>query len=167
MYYARKLFMRFSLFTMRALHVARLLFRNAFSGGRENRNVRVIVINNDRVLLIKHVLAPGVWTLPGGSVEFGESDETAAIREVKEETGFEISLLSEIGTYERRVFGVGDIVRVFYTSTPAGTMNLLPNREILQRGHFSVHELPDTVSPKTKRVIEAYLRGARGERGVW
>ena len=30
---------------------------------------------------------PGSWTLPGGGVEFGEHPETAALRELEEETG--------------------------------------------------------------------------------
>jgi 8-oxo-dGTP diphosphatase len=32
--------------------------------------------------------APGSWTLPGGGIQFGEHPEVAAIRELKEETGF-------------------------------------------------------------------------------
>jgi ADP-ribose pyrophosphatase YjhB (NUDIX family) len=31
--------------------------------------------------------AAGVWTLPGGGIEFGEAPSTAAVREVEEETG--------------------------------------------------------------------------------
>jgi ADP-ribose pyrophosphatase YjhB (NUDIX family) len=32
-------------------------------------------------------LGEGVWTLPGGGLEFGEAPEVAAVREVEEETG--------------------------------------------------------------------------------
>jgi ADP-ribose pyrophosphatase YjhB (NUDIX family) len=32
-------------------------------------------------------LGEGLWTLPGGGIEFGEAPETAAVREVEEETG--------------------------------------------------------------------------------
>jgi ADP-ribose pyrophosphatase YjhB (NUDIX family) len=46
--------------------------------------------DDDRLLLCRltDVTArPGSWTLPGGGVEFGEHPETAALRELTEETG--------------------------------------------------------------------------------
>jgi 8-oxo-dGTP diphosphatase len=39
------------------------------------------------------------WTMPGGTLDFGESLTDCAIREVKEETGFEIRITGLIGTY--------------------------------------------------------------------
>ena len=38
----------------------------------------------------------GLWNLPAGHVDKGEQIETAAIREVKEETGFDVQLIKEI-----------------------------------------------------------------------
>lgn len=55
-----------------------------------------IVINDDgHVLLIKRKLPPriGDWALPGGYLDWGENAETAAIREVREETGLEVKLV--------------------------------------------------------------------------
>jgi ADP-ribose pyrophosphatase YjhB (NUDIX family) len=45
---------------------------------------------DDRLLLCRlteMTARPGSWTLPGGGVEFGEHPETAALRELTEETG--------------------------------------------------------------------------------
>lgn len=36
---------------------------------------------------------PGVWEFPGGKCEFGESPEDATIRECKEETGLDVTIL--------------------------------------------------------------------------
>jgi 8-oxo-dGTP pyrophosphatase MutT (NUDIX family) len=43
--------------------------------------------------------AYGLWNLPAGHVDKGEEIETTAIREVKEETGFDIRLIKEIALY--------------------------------------------------------------------
>lgn len=39
------------------------------------------------------------WTVPGGTMEFGESLVECAVREVREETGFDIEISGLIGTY--------------------------------------------------------------------
>src|SRR5262249_50628171 len=39
------------------------------------------------------------WTMPGGTMDFGESLGQCAVREVREETGFEIEISGLIGTY--------------------------------------------------------------------
>lgn len=160
--------MQISLFGMRFLHATRLLIRKLRGEKGERRNVRVMLLRDDRVLLVKHAYAPWVWTLPGGSVEKNESDEQTAVREIREETGFEITRLDgEVGLYTRTIFGMGDRVHVFFTEHFEGTMRLLPDAEILQRGSFHLNDLPETISPKTRKVIEAFVRGARGEEGVW
>ncbi len=55
--------------------------------------VLVLVKNGDRILLGKRSKAPwaGAWKAPGGLMEFGESPEETATREVQEETGLTIS----------------------------------------------------------------------------
>lgn len=44
-----------------------------------------------------HVLNPGVWALPGGALERGESPEQAAVREAEEEAGLDGSRLTILG----------------------------------------------------------------------
>ncbi len=54
--------------------------------------VGAVVFNDNRVLLIKRGKSPskGMWAIPGGHVELGETLQEAAEREVLEETGLTI-----------------------------------------------------------------------------
>ena len=56
-----------------------------------------------RLLLIKrgHEPGKGLWSIPGGRIEAGETDEEAIIREVHEETGLVVTAGSFIGSVRR------------------------------------------------------------------
>jgi 8-oxo-dGTP diphosphatase len=63
------------------------------------------VVHDDahRLLLIRRARgpAPDRWSLPGGRVEAGETDEEAVRREVLEETGLHVLVGRRVGTVER------------------------------------------------------------------
>jgi len=72
-----------------------------------------IVRDDDgRVLLVRRGTDPGrgLWSVPGGRVEEGESAAAAAAREVREETGLRIRVDSLAGVVERD--GLGGVVYV-------------------------------------------------------
>lgn len=54
-----------------------------------------VVIKDNKVLLLKK--RGNIWVLPKGHIEKGESLRQAAIREVKEETGIDVVIISKIG----------------------------------------------------------------------
>lgn len=64
-----------------------------------------------RLLLIRrgHEPGKGLWSIPGGRIEPGESDESALMREVREETGLAVSAGRLIGAV-RRPAGTPDTV---------------------------------------------------------
>lgn len=65
--------------------------------------VGAVVLDGDRVLLIKRGHAPlkGQWSLPGGSVEVGETLEQAIAREVLEETGVTVDVGPMVDVLDR------------------------------------------------------------------
>jgi 8-oxo-dGTP diphosphatase len=64
--------------------------------------VSAAVFRDGRVLIVRRGRPPaqGLYTLPGGGVELGETLEEAIIREVREETSLEIAPLELVGFRE-------------------------------------------------------------------
>ena len=66
--------------------------------------IGVLIMRDNKILLGKRNDDPekaksalngaGTWTMPGGKLKFGETFEQAALREVKEETGFSVEVLN-------------------------------------------------------------------------
>ena len=56
-----------------------------------------------RLLVVRRAHEPGrgQWSVPGGRVELGESDEAAVLREVAEETGVATLLVRQVGSVSR------------------------------------------------------------------
>jgi len=65
--------------------------------------VGALVVHQNKVLLILRGQAPakGVWAVPGGSVNIGETLQAAAEREVLEETGLQIKAGEVIYSFEK------------------------------------------------------------------
>lgn len=65
--------------------------------------VGAVVVRDDRLLLIRRARAPGrgLWSLPGGRVERGETLAEAVVRELHEETGIDGVCGTLIGWVER------------------------------------------------------------------
>lgn len=166
MWLLKKMGMYLSLALIGTMHVARYWI-SILRGGAGAQGVRLIILDERRVLLVTHWYAPWAWTLPGGGVEHGETPTDAAIREAREETGLAInSIAGEIGTYTGSM-GKRDTVAVFYTGDFSGSLTLMPSLEIMGKSWFDIDNLPEEISPANRRRILAYREGAREERGEW
>ncbi len=62
--------------------------------------VSAAIIRDGRVLIVRRRMPPGIYTLPGGVVETGETLAQAVVREVREETGLDIAPLALAGHRE-------------------------------------------------------------------
>ena len=61
--------------------------------------VDIIIETDEGIVLIERKNPPHGWAIPGGFVDYGESLETAAVREAKEETSLDVALTEQFHTY--------------------------------------------------------------------
>ncbi|ADY21555.1 NUDIX hydrolase [Bacillus paranthracis] len=126
--------------------------------------VAVAVFNEQGQILLQQ-RRNGIWGVPGGFVELGESTEEAGRREVLEETGIEIGSLQLISVFSGKEFFVklpnGD---EFYPITIAylckdikGGLLKADGIESLSVQFFDFDKLPENISPFIKKLIEQNL----------
>jgi mutator protein MutT len=65
-----------------------------------------IVLDADRVLLVRRGREPlkGIWSIPGGKLELGETLRDGVRRELREEVGLEVQVLEMVEVFERISF---------------------------------------------------------------
>ena len=110
-----------------------------------------VIIRDDKVLLVKRGNEPGygLWSLPGGYVDRGEIVESAAAREVLEETGLKVDITRLLGVFSESGHPV--IVVAFQGQEISG--HLQTSDETLDIDFFSVDELPDLAFPRDIQII--------------
>ena len=129
--------------------------------------VGTVPVWGDQVLLCKRNIEPrfGLWTLPAGFLELGESTEAGALRETDEEAGAKIEM--------QGLFTVLNVVRVgqvhlFYRARMLDT-SLAPGPETQEARLFREHEIPwDQIAFRTVRqTLEHFFEDRRrGSFGV-
>ena len=63
--------------------------------------VDAVILDEGTIVLVKRANPPfkGMWALPGGFVECGETVEEAVVREANEETGLSVEIVRLLGVY--------------------------------------------------------------------
>jgi len=122
------------------------------------------VFKEGRVLMIQRAKPPvGIWALPGGHVEFGETVIAAAHRELLEETGVTADLSHFAGLYDIiQRDEAGAVSRHFviacygglWTGGEAVAASDAGAARWMTRGEVSRIEVPDTVAAAIARMAE-------------
>lgn len=119
--------------------------------------VRVLVLKDDQILLVKHTYMP-CWYFPGGGVNPKESPVQGAIREVQEEAGIIVQGNLEIlGIYYNIHQGHDDYITV-YVCKDFKEENSIDAHEIVEKKWFSLNDLPHDISLSCLMRIQEYLK---------
>ena len=75
-----------------------------------------VIVDQGRVVLIKRRFEPlaGQWSLPGGTLEIGESLEAGVAREMREETGLEVAVGPVVDVFDRILLDTDGRVRYHF-----------------------------------------------------
>jgi len=78
--------------------------------------VGAVIVDDGRVVLIKRKYEPlaGQWSLPGGTLEIGESLEAGVAREMREETGLEVAVGPVVDVFDRILLDTDGRVRYHF-----------------------------------------------------
>jgi len=100
----------------------------------------VLIRKNDKYLLVqeKKAIAHGLWNWPAGHIDEGATVEETAIREAKEETGYDVELGRKLGVFHKE----GDRAQkhIFEAKIVGGELKF-PKGEILDARWFTLEEI--------------------------
>jgi 8-oxo-dGTP diphosphatase len=122
----------------------------------------VFIAPGDSLLLVRQNYGKRYWSLPGGSVEPGESVDQAAVREVKEETGLDVRLTRLVGVYSKPA---QDALAVCFEAEVLGGSLSEATDEIVECCYFPPDDLPEPVREHLRERIADWRRGEPG--AVW
>ncbi len=116
-------------------------------------------VRDGRILLTRRAIEParGLWTFPGGYVEWGEDIREAARRETLEEVTVPVRLDGLVGVYSYPSTPV--IVVVFRAIVPDGVQPVANADEVLEVAYFRPEELPwDALAfPSTEEALRDWM----------
>ena len=127
---------------------------------KEYRNpiptVDILILKDEKIVLIKRKNPPLGWAIPGGFVDEGEPVEHAAIREAKEETGLDVHLTSLFYVYsdpsrDPRQHTMSTVFTAVADGCPKGD----DDAEMAQ--YFPLDNLPSPIAFDHATIIADYL----------
>ena len=114
-------------------------------------DVRGAVFRNDgALLLVRETADAGRWTLPGGWADVNETPVQCAVREVREESGFEVEVLKLAAVYDRDRHGhepphAFHVYKLLFVCKVIGGA-ARPGLETSEVRFFTIDELPSDLS---------------------
>jgi 8-oxo-dGTP diphosphatase len=109
------------------------------------------------IILIERLNPPHGWALPGGFVDYGESLETAAIREAQEEVGLDVHLLEQFHVYSAPDRDPRQhTISIVFIATATGTP--IAQDDAKSFGIFAPWQIPTQLCFDHGQIIKDYLQ---------
>lgn len=135
-------------------------------------DVRALVLSPDKKILMAREGSDGKWSLPGGWADIGYSPKETAVKEVKEETGVDVTVQRLLAVFDKRMHPHPPQPHyvyklVFYCE--AVSAELVKGFDVLDVGYFSVDELPPLSTDRivTKQIEIVYRKAMDGDREAY
>ena len=124
--------------------------------------VRIMLVCKGELVLVRHWYN-SLWVMPGGGIKRHEIPEQAAVRELREELGIEISQLDyALGTYSNTKEGKNDTVHCFVVEMDARpVIRKRFNLEVSDIAWYPFDKVPAGTSGATVRRIVEHLQGQK------
>ena len=122
----------------------------------------IIEFPQDMILLIKRDTVPfkGYWALPGGRAEPGETVEQTIVREVKEKTGLDVTVVRKIGEYHEQGIQGGveyDYYPACFLVKVVGGEMKRQQGEIQEIQLFSLDDVPEQLAFVHNSMVKDYI----------
>jgi len=114
---------------------------------RSTKRTRVLIVSQQKVLLVKGWLGSGKWILPGGGRHRGEAAVHAVIRELKEETGLQLdpAKLKDVGEAKFARYGLRFTYQRFLAELPEPIEPKLRQIEIVDATWMPIYDITHKV----------------------
>jgi ADP-ribose pyrophosphatase YjhB (NUDIX family) len=129
-------------------------------------DVRAVIFNMKNEILLVREQADGCWSLPGGWSDVGFTPREVVVKEVKEETGFDVETVRLLAIFDKKCWNHPSstfyIYKMCFLCRMMGESSDELTFDILDKGFFTLDRLPplslDRILPEQIKMLDELRR---------
>jgi len=127
--------------------------------------ISVLIVNKDNEILLgkrhKDSIYPEKWCLPCGYMEYDETYNEAAVREVKEEVGISISPKGIINVVSNKLKNNINSIVIVLLAEYNGNEKVIPGDDVTEASFFDINKLPPLAFEADEFIINKYRTNSK------